>query len=74
MNDFEGLNLVPSPASGEAEIVLTTILLIFGGIISAIIISLIGALILWGCASGIAKIKNATLLNSWALFWILIVV
>lgn len=35
-------------------------------------LSVIGALIIWGCAKGIAEIERATFLNSWGLCGILI--
>ena len=49
-------------------------LVIIIAIVVVIICSLIGGLILWGCARGIGKVENSTFLNSWGLYWILSIV
>ena len=48
--------------------------LILPGILGLICCSIIGGLILWGCARLIAKIENATFLNSWNLCLLLLLV
>tara|TARA_Y100001960_G_C14640759_1_gene810722 strand:+ start:85 stop:462 length:378 start_codon:yes stop_codon:yes gene_type:complete len=41
-------------------------------VLVGVALSTIGALIIWGCAKGIAQIKRATFLSSWGLCGILI--
>tara|TARA_B100000945_G_C20222816_1_gene521395 strand:+ start:151 stop:675 length:525 start_codon:yes stop_codon:yes gene_type:complete len=52
----------------SGAIILGALFLIF----CFIAFSALGALILWGCARAIGKIEGVTYLNSWGLFWILV--